>query len=80
MRPAGESRPPRLHDLRHTAAVHRVVAWYRSGRHVQQPMPLLATYLGHVDLRSTQQYLQMTPELLQEASHRFARYSLGEPS
>jgi site-specific recombinase XerD len=72
---AGERRPPRLHDLRHTAAVHRVVTWYRSGRDVQQLLPQLATYLGHVDLRSTQRYLQMTPELLQEASHRFARYS-----
>jgi integrase/recombinase XerD len=29
--PVGEPRPPRLHDLRHTAAVHRVVAWYRNG-------------------------------------------------
>jgi site-specific recombinase XerD len=72
---AGERRPPRLHDLRHTAAVHRVVAWYRSGRDVQRLLPQLATYLGHVDLRSTQRYLQMTPELLQEASRRFARYS-----
>jgi integrase/recombinase XerD len=72
---AASERPPRLHDLRHTAAVHRVVAWYRSGRDVQRLLPQLATYLGHVDLRSTQRYLQMTPELLQEASHRFARYS-----
>ena len=73
--PTGESRPPRLHDLRHTAAVHRVVAWYRSGRDVQRLLPQLATYLGHVDLRSTQRYLRMTPELLQEASQRFATYS-----
>jgi len=78
--PTGECRPPRLHDLRHTAAVHRVVAWYRSGRNVQRLLPRLATYLGHVDLSSTQRYLQMTPELLQEASQRFARYSLEEPS
>jgi integrase len=73
--PAGESRPPRLHDLRHTAAVHRVVAWYRAGQDVQRLLPQLATYLGHADLRSTQRYLQMTPELLQEASLRFAGYS-----
>ena len=33
--PIGEPRPPRLHDLRHTAAVHRVVAWYRAGQDVQ---------------------------------------------
>ena len=73
--PAGELRPPRLHDLRHTAAVHRVLAWYRSGKDVQRLLPQLATYLGHADIKSTQRYLRMTPELLQEASQRFAHYS-----
>lgn len=73
--PPGELRPPRMHDIRHTAAVHRVIAWYRSGQDVQRLLPQLATYLGHVDISSTQHYLQMTPELLQEASRRFARYA-----
>jgi len=73
--PPGETRPPRLHDLRHTAAIHRVIAWYRSGQDVQRLLPQLATYLGHKDLKSTQRYLQMTPELLHEASQRFASYS-----
>ncbi len=73
--PAGELRPPRLHDFRHTAAVHRVVAWYRAGRDVQRLLPQLATYLGHVDLKSTQRYLQMTPDLLQEACRRFSNYA-----
>lgn len=76
--PAGEPRPPRLHDLRHTAAVHRVLAWYRAGKDVQRLLPQLATYLGHVDIRSTQRYLQMTPELMQEASRRFASYAQQE--
>jgi len=56
--PAGEPRPPRLHDIRHTAAVHRVLAWYRSGQDVQRLLPQLATYLGHLNIRSTQRYLQ----------------------
>jgi integrase/recombinase XerD len=73
--PTGECRPPRLHDLRHSAAVHRVLAWYKAGKDVQRLLPSLATYLDHADIRSTQQYLQMTPELLQEASRRFARYA-----
>jgi integrase len=73
--PPGEPRPPRLHDIRHTAAVHRVIAWYRSGQDVQRLLPQLATYLGHKDINSTQRYLQMTPELLHEASQRFASYS-----
>jgi integrase len=73
--PPGESRPPRLHDLRHTAAVHRLVAWYRQGKDVQQLLPQLATYLGHVGIDSTRRYLQMTPELLLQASSRFAAYA-----
>lgn len=76
--PLGELRPPRRHDLRHTAAVHRVLAWYRAGKDVQQLLPYLATYLGHADIASTQRYLQMTPELLQEASLRFAVYAQCE--
>jgi len=70
-------RQPRIHDLRHTFAVHRVVAWYRSGLDVQRLLPGLSTHLGHVDLASTQIYLTMTPELLVEASLRFERY-VGE--
>jgi integrase/recombinase XerD len=73
--PEGELHPPRLHDLRHTAAVHRVLAWYRDGKDVQRLLPQLATYLGHVDIKSTQRYLHMTPELLEEASRRFAQYA-----
>ena len=75
--PIGEPRPPRLHDLRHTAAVHRVIAWYRTGQDVQRLLPQLATYLGHLDIRSTQRYIQMTPELLQAASQRFAHYAMA---
>ena len=68
---------PRIHDLRHTFAVHRVVAWYRNGLDVQSLLPGLSTHLGHVDLASTQVYLTMTPELLAEACLRFERY-VGE--
>ena len=77
---AAECRPPRIHDIRHTAAVHRVVAWYRAGRDVQRLLPRLATYLGHVDIKSTQRYLHMTTDLLQEASQRFASYAQSESS
>ena len=75
-REGGARRQPRLHDLRHTAAVHRVVAWYRSGFDINEKLPKLATYLGHVDISSTQRYLTMTPDLLSEASLRFERYAM----
>ena len=68
---------PRLHDLRHSFAVHSLTAWYRQGADVQRLLPALSTYLGHSDLEGTKVYLSMTPELLQQASLRFARYADG---
>ena len=65
---------PRLHDLRHTFAVHRLEDWYRRGVDVQSKLGLLSTYLGHVGIASTQRYLTMTTELLQQASQRFNQY------
>jgi len=78
IRRQGARYQPRLHDIRHTAAVHRVIGWYRAGANVQALLPKLATYLGHLDIRSTQCYLSMTSELLQEASFRFERYANQE--
>lgn len=69
---------PRIHDLRHSFAVHRLVSWYQSGADVQKLLPHLATYLGHANLASTQFYLTMTPELLEAASERFAEYVFKE--
>lgn len=71
---------PRLHDLRHTFAVHRLIAWYRAGADVQVLLPSLATYLGHVGIAETQHYLTMTPELLGQAASRFERYAFPEVS
>jgi integrase/recombinase XerD len=66
---------PRIHDLRHTFAVHRLISWYQQGADVQRLLHHLSVYLGHVHLRNTQVYLSMTPELLREASQRFERYA-----
>ena len=69
---------PRLHDLRHTFAVHRLTEWYRQGADVQRLLHHLSVYLGHAHLAATQVYLTMTPELLQQAGTRFERYARGE--
>jgi site-specific recombinase XerD len=71
---------PRLHDLRHSFAVHRLTAWYRQGADVQKLLYQLSVYLGHVHLADTQVYLSMTPDLLREASSRFDRYARKEDS
>ena len=69
----------RLHDLRHTSAVHRLTSWYRRNKDVQRLLPHLSVYLGHVHLAATQVYLTMTPELLDEANQRFERYAAERP-
>ncbi|GAB3176754.1 tyrosine-type recombinase/integrase [Myceligenerans halotolerans] len=63
-------RPPRLHDLRHTFAVTTLLDWYRDGDDVQARLPLLSTWLGHVDPASTYWYLRAIPELLGHAARR----------
>jgi len=75
LRHDGARYQPRLHDLRHAFAVHRVVSWYRQGADVQRLLPKLATYLGHIHIAATQRYLTLTPELLNEASRRFEHYA-----
>jgi integrase/recombinase XerD len=69
---------PRLHDLRHSAAVHRLVRWYRQGANVQRLLYPLSVYLGHGHLRDTQVYLSMTADLLRQAGVRFEQYACGE--
>jgi integrase/recombinase XerD len=76
-RNGGARSQPRLHDLRHTMATHCLVDGYRKGMDVQSLLPRLSTYLGHVDIGSTQKYLTATSELRDQASARFARYALG---
>lgn len=63
-------RAPRLHDLRHMFTVATMLDWYRDGRDVQARLPLLSTWLGHVDPKSTYWYLQAVPGLLALAAGR----------
>ncbi len=62
---------PRIHDLRHSFAVHRLAKWYREGATISSKLPLLSTYLGHSSLTGTEVYLRATAELLSEANKRF---------
>lgn len=64
---------PRLHDIRHAFAVHRVAGWYVAGVDVNAKLPALSTYLGHVSVENTRLYLVANGSLLEAASARFAR-------
>jgi integrase/recombinase XerD len=69
-----QGRWPRIHDLRHTFAVHALVRWYRAGADVQTKLPLLATYMGHGSIVSTAYYLPFVEPIRTLASTRFAHH------
>ena len=61
---------PRLHDLRHRFALVTVLQWYRDGQDVEQRLPTLSAFLGHVQISDTYWYLSASPELLEAAKDR----------
>lgn len=61
---------PRMHDLRHRFACITLEEWYDAGVDVQPLLPLLSTYLGHVDPNSTYWYLSDQPRLMAGAARR----------
>lgn len=64
---------PRLHDLRHTFAVHRLYKWYLEGSEPASRLPLLSIYLGHVSCESTRHYLHLSQDLLRVAGRPLQR-------
>lgn len=69
----GRGKGPRVHDLRHTFAVHRLLQWYEQGADINVKMPFLVAYLGHHDFTGTQKYLHLTAELFPEIAARMNR-------
>jgi len=62
---------PRIHDLRHSFAVRRLVLWHEQGVDINQRMLALSTYLGHVKISNTYWYLTGVPELMGRVGQRF---------
>jgi integrase len=69
---------PRLHDLRHSFAVQRMLDAYRSGEEAGPRLALLSTYLGHVNPANTYWYLSASPELMQLAADRLECHLGGQ--
>ena len=67
----GTHHAPRIHDLRHTFIVRRVLLWQQQDVDVDQAMLSLSTYVGHAHVTDTYWYLQAVPELMAVAAQRF---------
>jgi len=59
----GDHQGPRVHDLRHTFAVHALVQMAKSGLDLYYSLPLLSTFMGHKSLDATEQYVRLTAEM-----------------
>lgn len=66
---------PRVHDLRHTFAVHRLENWYLAGEDITSKLPILSVYLGHRELRDTYYYLRITTSFFPEITRRIEAYA-----
>jgi integrase len=71
-------RSPRIHDLRHSFAVNRLLQWYRDGEDIDRRIPELSTYLGHQCVANTYWYLTAIPELMAIAASLFEQFAHKE--
>ncbi|QLQ24422.1 MAG: tyrosine-type recombinase/integrase [Dechloromonas sp.] len=65
----------RLHDLRHTFVVRRLMHWHADGTDIDQMMLALSTYMGHAEIFYTYWYLTAVPELMALAGGKFERFA-----
>jgi integrase len=71
----GAHAAPRLHDLRHTFAVRRMMLWHADGTDIDQMMLALSTYMGHAEIFYTYWYLTAVPELMALAGGKFEHFA-----
>lgn len=62
----GKGNGPRVHDLRHTFAVHSLKRMVDRGTDVYCALPILSTYLGHASVTATEQYVRLTADAFPE--------------
>jgi integrase len=74
----GRARQPRIHDLRHSFAVRRLLRWYEEGADLDRKLLALSTYLGHARVSDTYWYLTGVPELMAIAAQRFEHFASDE--
>jgi integrase len=72
----GAHHAPRIHDLRHTFVVRRIVQWQAQGVDIDQAMLSLSTYVGHTMVTNTYWYLSAVPELMALAAGRFESFTV----
>ena len=71
----GNHHGPRIHDLRHTFAVHAMVQMAHDGQDLYSSLPIISACLGHRSLHATEQYVRLTGEMYPELVGQFSPIS-----
>lgn len=59
----GKGVGPRIHDFRHTYAVHCLKKWVEQEKDLTAYLPMLKTYMGHDSFQETAYYLRLTADV-----------------
>ncbi len=59
----GKGKGPRVHDLRHTFAVHALKRAVEKGIDLYCALPILSVYMGHASVEATSQYVRLTADV-----------------
>lgn len=71
----GGHQGPRLHDLRHTFAVHTLMKQVKSGKDMYCLLPILSVFMGHQSLSGTESYVRLTSEMFPELNIQISKIS-----
>lgn len=53
----------RIYDFRHTFAVNNIKNAFQNNEDVDALLPILMNYMGHSDIKETEYYLRLTPDI-----------------
>jgi len=69
----GRGKGPRVHDFRHTFAVHCLRKWVIEEKDLRAYLPVLQAYLGHASLSDTAYYLHLTADVFPNITEKVER-------
>ena len=71
----GRKKGPRIHDFRHSFAVHRLLQWEQEGKDINAMLPYLSSYLGHEGIYETEVYLHLTMEHFSIITEKMSQFN-----
>jgi len=77
LRACGINEKARVHDFRHTFAVHLLDRWAKESKDIYVCLPLMSKYIGHACVKATEGYLRLTAEVFPDVARIFEQYYGG---